>query len=69
MIDLKNNTVPRQAKIITAIRRIANALRSFYMLNIKYSGVKWGGIGTLVRIPTSTVIWSPHKDVTIGDRV
>ena len=39
------------------------------MFTIRYPGVKWGGIKTLVRIPTSTKIWSPHKDVTIGDRV
>lgn len=24
---------------------------------------------TLVRIPLSTAIWSPHKDVTLGDKV
>ena len=28
-----------------------------------------GGVRTLVRIPFSTKIWSPHKDVTIGDCV
>lgn len=39
------------------------------MLNIKYKYVNWGGIRTLVRIPRTTTIWSPHKDVTIGDHV
>lgn len=28
-----------------------------------------GGVRTLVRVPLSTSIWSPHKDVTVGDRV
>ena len=54
---------------MTAIRRIANVFRSFYMLNVKYSFVKWGGVKTLVRIPKDVSIWSPNKDVTIGNRV
>ena len=66
MMDLENNVIPGHSKMVTAIRRIANGIRSYYMLNIRYSGVNWGGVNTLVRIPTSTKIWSPHKDVTIG---
>lgn len=68
-MDLENNTVPGRSKIVTAIRRFFNVIRSFYMLNIRYSYVNWGGVRTLVRIPLSTAIWSPHKDVTIGDHV
>lgn len=68
-MDLDNNTLPGRAKGVTAIRRIANSVRAFYMLNIRRSWVNWGGIKTLVRIPRSTAIQSPHKDVTIGDRV
>jgi hypothetical protein len=65
-MDLKNNVVPGRSKAITAIRQIANAFRSFRMLRIKYPWVKAGGF---TRIPKSTIIWSPHKDVTMGDRV
>jgi acetyltransferase-like isoleucine patch superfamily enzyme len=68
-MDLENNIVPGRSKIITAIRRIANALRAWYMLNVRYPFVTWGGMKTLVRVPSSTKIWSPHKDVTIGERV
>ena len=69
VMDLDNNTLPGQAKVVIAIRRVANSIRTYYMLNIKYSWVNWGGSRTLVRIPCNTAIWSPHKDVTIGDCV
>jgi len=68
-MDLENNIVPGRSKVVTAIRRVANSIRACYMLYIKHSWVNWGGVRTLVRIPLSTTIWSPHKDVTIGDRV
>jgi len=68
-MDLENNIVPGRSKWVTAIRRIANGIRACYMLNVRYSWVNWGGVKTLVRIPASTAIWSPHKDVTIGERV
>ena len=65
-MDLVNNIVPGRSKFVTAIRRIANYLRSIWMLKVRYPWVKCHGFS---RIPGSTVIWSPHKDVTIGDRV
>ena len=68
-MDLENNILPGRSKLTAAIRSIANGIRSFYLLNIRYSGVYWGGVKTLVRVPLSTSIWSPHKDVTFGDRV
>lgn len=68
-MDLNNNTLPGRSKMTTAIRRIANNIRTWYMLTIRYPNVYWGGAKTLVRIPTSTKIWSPHNDVSIGDRV
>ena len=68
-MDLENNVVPGRSKIITAVRRIANSIRSCYMLNIKHSWVSWGGMNTLVRIPLNISIWSPHKDVTLGHHV
>lgn len=68
-MDLNNNNVPGRSKMITVVRRIANSIRTWYMLSIRYPQVNWGGFFSLVRIPTSTKIWSPHKDVTIGERV
>lgn len=37
-MDLQNNVVPGRSKMVTFIKRIANGIRSYYMLNIKYSG-------------------------------
>lgn len=68
-MDLQNNIVPGRSKLTTAIRRFANGIRSWFMLSVRYPKVNWGGVFSLVRIPYSTKIWSPHKDVTIGERV
>lgn len=65
-MDLENNVVPGRSKTVTAIRRVANNIRSFWMLKIKYPWVKSQGF---TRIPRSTAIWSPHKDVAFGDQV
>ena len=65
-MDLENNVIPGQSKTVTAIRRIANSVRSFWMLDIKYPWIKHYGFS---RIPVNTEIWSPHKDITIGDKV
>ena len=65
-MDLENNTVPGRSKIITAFRWVANSIRSFWMLKIKYPWIKSRGFS---RIPSSTEIWSPHKDITMGDQV
>lgn len=65
-MDLENNTLPGRSKAITALRRIANFIRSFWMLKIKYPWINTKGF---TRMPTSTAIWSPHKDISIGDRV
>lgn len=45
---------------------MCNSLRSAYMVNIRYPWIKRNGF---LRLPTSTEIWSPHKDVTFGNRV
>ena len=34
-MDLDNNIVPGRSKVVTAIRRVANSIRTCYMLNIK----------------------------------
>lgn len=68
-MDLENNVLPGRSKAVTAVRRIANSIRTVYMLTIRYPCVCWGGAKTLIRIPATTRIWSPHKDVTIGDKV
>jgi len=65
-MDLKNNVVPGRSKIMNYLRRVANSLRSFWMMRIKYPWIKHSGF---LRVPLTTEIWSPHKDVTFGDKV
>lgn len=65
-MDLKNNVDPHRSKPMLIIRRIMNALRTFYMTGIRYPWIKRKGF---LRLPFETSIWSPHKDITFGDRV
>lgn len=69
IMDLNNNILPGRSKAMTALRRLANGIRSWIILTIKHPYVRWGGINTLVRIPFNTSIWSPHKDVSLGNHV
>lgn len=65
---MKNlNIRPGISKTELLIRSIANALRSFIQLKIKYPWIdhKTG----FIRVPYNISIWSPHKDVTIGANV
>ncbi|MBO4800371.1 MAG: CatB-related O-acetyltransferase [Bacteroidaceae bacterium] len=69
-MDLNNNILPDQRKWVTVIRHVANYVRSWFMLRIKYPFVKASlTFNDIIRIPVSTVIWSPHKDVTMGHHV
>lgn len=69
-MGFKNNTLPGQSKTMTKIRRIANSVRSWYMLTIKYPFIcVRDGDKKTIRIPCSTQVWSPHKDVAFGDCV
>lgn len=65
-MDLKNNVRPGRNKAQNALRRIANYIRSFRILKIKYPWIKAKGF---VRIHKTTAIWSPHKDISFGDQV
>ena len=69
-MDLENNVLPQRKKWVTFIRRIANFLRSCYMLKCRYPFVKAPlTVDAIVRIPLSTTIWSPHHDVAFGSHV
>lgn len=65
----QDNVLPGLSDNKLRLRRLMNGLRSQYMLNYRYKFVTWGGVKSFVRIPRSTKIWAPHKDVTIGDKV
>lgn len=69
-MDLDNNVLPNQRRWVTALRRMANYVRTWYMLRCRYPFVKAPlSCNDIIRIPTSTSIWSPHKDVTLGHHV
>lgn len=61
------NIRPGRGKFVLWLRSIANGLRSFYLFKVRYPWVKLNG--GMQRIKASTEIWSPHKDITLGDRV
>ena len=68
-MDLENNVIPGQSKPVRFLRRLCNTIRTWYMLSkyrfITTSKHKNG----LLRIPTSTKICAPHKDVVLGHHV
>lgn len=61
------NIRPGRSGIIARIRSVANTVRSFYMFCIKYPWIK--RTGRMQRIKFDTEIWSPHKDISFGNRV
>lgn len=44
-----------------------NSIRTFIMLKIRYPWVNKSG--SFYRIPFETEIWSPHKDISFGDKI
>ncbi len=68
-MELVNNTRPDRSRFAVLLRRIPNYIRSWYMCTIRYPWIKRSGHNSFLRIPTNFKIWSPHKDVTFGDRV
>ena len=69
MKESDKNILPGRSSGLTVVSHLANRIRSWLIFNVKYPYIKWGGPKTYVRISSSTKIWSPHKDVRIGDRV
>lgn len=65
-MKLEANVRPGRSKRILFLRNIGNAFRTFWMLKVKYPWVKHKGF---VRIPCNTSMWSPHKDISFGQKV
>lgn len=65
----EGNVLYGKGKVELFVRQILNVIRSLYMLNIKYPFIKKRYSFAFVRIPYSTRIWSPHRDVTFGNNV
>lgn len=70
MMDTSNNVPLNHSNVWIVISLWLNRIRSWYMLNIRYPYVKRpNGRKGFVRIPFSTSIWAPHRDVTLGEKV
>ena len=60
------NLRPGRSAFMFRIRLVANALRNLVWFHFLCPYMRKSG---LVRIPMNCDIWSPHKDITFGDRV
>lgn len=65
-MDISNNIKPGRSGFSLVVRSCANSVRTFIMKDILHPWVKCHG---MLRIPFSTALWSPHKDVAFGNRV
>jgi acetyltransferase-like isoleucine patch superfamily enzyme len=61
----KHNTLPNQGWLMLMIRSLANIIRTT-IIKVKHP---WLILKGFTRIPFSTYIWSPHKDIIIGNKV
>lgn len=68
MIKIKKQSNTRSGRAVWSVfvRSLANTIRSWIVLKVKYPWIKSHG---LTRIPLSVDIWAPYKDIVIGDRV
>ena len=66
---MENNLNVRQerSKFHLWLRSIANKIRSVVVLKWKYPWIKF--YGKHIRIKYKMEIWSPHRDITFGDRI
>lgn len=66
-MEIKENIAPWRSTRTARIRNFFNSFRSFWVLRIKYPWVRCNAHYT--RLKYDLEISSPHKDVTIGERV
>lgn len=64
---IDTNVRPGRSSLVLWLRSLANDLRTFYLFALRYPWVR--RTGKMQRIKASTEIWSPHRDITLGDRV
>jgi chloramphenicol O-acetyltransferase type B len=60
------NVRPGYSRLVLAIRAIANSVRTWLYFHLRCSWVRRHG---MIRIPWNVELWSPHKDIELGDRV
>lgn len=61
-----SNIRPGTSEFVFKFRLMLNRIRSFFYFKLRTPWVKNKG---MVRIPWSVDIWSPHKDISFGNRV
>ncbi len=61
-----HNNRPDRSKMMLAVRAAANHIRCFLFFGLK---ARWARHGAMIRIPWGTVLWSPHRDITLGHHV
>ncbi len=61
-----SNIRPGRSRLRLRIRSVANRIRSGLYFSLRCSWVRRRG---MVRIPWSVDLWSPHRDISLGDRV
>ena len=61
-----HNNRPDRSKMMLAVRAAANRIRCFLFFGLK---ARWARHGAMIRIPWGTVLWSPHRDITLGHHV
>ena len=64
---MDTNIRPGTSTFTAWLRSLANSLRTAYIFNVKYPWVKRKG--QMQRVKCATEMWSPHRDITLGDRV
>jgi acetyltransferase-like isoleucine patch superfamily enzyme len=60
------NVRPGRTLWMNVVRRMANTVRSTLVFGLRYRWVQCKG---MVRIPWNVELWSPHRDIVLGDRV
>ena len=65
-MSAETNRRPDRSPTIHRLRSYANSIRSKLYFTLRAPWVKRAG---MVRIPWSVDMWSPHRDISLGDRV
>ena len=66
MEGLETNLRPGRSSAAYSLRALANRARTWLYFSLRCPWVQRAGF---VRIPWSVELWSPHKDIKLGDRV
>lgn len=62
----RNNIHPGRSPLTIIVRSMANKIRTTLYFRLRCPWVRYHG---MVRIPWSVMLWSPHKHISLGDRV